>query len=397
MNNFKKIICINLITVIIGFTSIGIVFATTETDLQKQKNSIDEQIEETNSEIAGVKSKMTVQLNEITSLNSQISDYESEIKSLEEQQSTLNSKISEKETELANKETEYEENKELLEKRLVAMYKSGKTTYLEVLLSAKDISDFLSKYYLIAKLTEYDTSLLEKISEQKDEIAAYKENLESQKAELAASLEKATAKKEALAVTTREKQKVVNNLSAEEKELNKQLEQFEADKKEIQNELSKIAQKESSKNSSNTETSNAAPSSYGYIFPIPGLSKSNINNKSYPSYTGHNGVDINISVVGKNVVAVKAGTVEISTALKNSDGSYKSYGEYITINHHDGTQTLYAHLLAGSRKVSPGQEVSQGQIIGTVGSTGNSTGPHLHFGVYINSKRSFVNPLSYLP
>ena len=105
--------------------------------------------------------------------------------------------------------------------------------------------------------------------------------------------------------------------------------------------------------------------------------------------------DVNINVKGKNVVAVKDGTVVKSLALKRSDGSYRSYGEYIVINHHDGTMTLYAHMLEGSRKVSKGDNVVQGQVIGTVGNTGKSTGTHLHFEVLI--KGSPVNPIPYLP
>ena len=81
--------------------------------------------------------------------------------------------------------------------------------------------------------------------------------------------------------------------------------------------------------------------------------------------------------------------------MRKANGDYKSYGEYIVINHHDGTMTLYGHLLSGSRTVSPGDSVSQGQVIGTVGSTGHSTGPHLHFEVRVGG--SPVNPISYLP
>jgi peptidoglycan hydrolase CwlO-like protein len=259
-----------LVVILLMIVSSGLYsFAATKSSLENEQSDVQEKIDATNSEIAGVKSKMTTQLNEITSLNSQISDYESEIESLEAQQTVLNSQIAEKENDLAAKEAEYEENKELLEKRLVAMYKSGKTTYLEVLLSSKDISDFLSKYYLIAKLTEYDTSLLAKISEQKDEIAADKENLENQKTELAASLEKATAKKEALAVTTREKQKVVNNLSAEEKELQEQLDEYEADMKQIQKDLAAIAAAEAETAKKNGVTiTTVTPSSCGYISPL---------------------------------------------------------------------------------------------------------------------------------
>ena len=125
------------------------------------------------------------------------------------------------------------------------------------------------------------------------------------------------------------------------------------------------------------------------------LNRNNINNKSYPSYRGHTGIDVNINVIGKTIVAVKSGTVVTSKALRYSNGNYRSYGEYIVINHHDGTMTLYAHMLSGSRAVSVGQSVSQGQPIGQVGSTGNSTGPHLHFEVRIGGKD--VNPTPYLP
>src|SRR5699024_8214285 len=127
---------------------------------------------------------------------------------------------------------------------------------------------------------------------------------------------------------------------------------------------------------------------------VQGLTRANINNKTYPSYPGHTGVDVNINVTGKNVVAVKDGTVVISKALKNPNGTYRSYGEYVVINHHDGTMTLYAHMLAGSRKVKEDDKVVQGQIIGTVGSTGNSTGNHLHFEVKVGGRS--VNPLPYL-
>ena len=178
------------------------------------------------------------------------------------------------------------------------------------------------------------------------------------------------------------------------------------DKAQIDKELQRLAKEEaeknnssnSSNNNSSSSSQNTSPSSAGYIFPVQGCSKSNINVLSYPSYAGHTGVDVNIGVTGKNVVAVKSGTVITSTAIKNSDGSYRSYGEYVMINHGDGTITLYAHMLAGSRKVTAGQKVSQGQVIGIVGSTGNSTGTHLHFEVrtLANSFKP-VNPIPYLP
>ncbi len=397
MSKQKKYLCISIIIVIAILKSAVISFAVTEGELNNQKNNIDEQIAETNSEIAGVKSQMTNALTQINRLNSQINSYENEINNLEEQLSALNNQIKEKEENIQKQEKKYIEQQKLLEDRLVALYESGTTSYLDMLLSSDGLSDFISKYYLISQLAELDQELLKKIENEKNQIQVEKQQLEASKQTVASSKETIKLKRNSLDLSIKDKNNLVSTLTEEESELNEKLEQLEKDRREIQNELTAIAKRETSKNPSGAGMINLAPSSCGYIFPIPGLSKSKINNRNFPSYPGHDGTDINIGVVGKNVVAVKSGTVEISRALKNSDGSYRSYGEYITINHHDGTQTLYAHLLAGSRTVSPGQEVTQGQVIGTVGSTGNSTGPHLHFGVFVNSKRAYVNPLPYLP
>lgn len=144
-------------------------------------------------------------------------------------------------------------------------------------------------------------------------------------------------------------------------------------------------------------------SSYGFIFPVAGCTKDNINNKNYPSYKGHTGVDVNIGVVEgqSQVVAVAAGTVIKSVALKNPNGTYKSYGEYVVIDHQNGLCTAYCHLYQNSRKVSTGQTVQQGQILGLLGNTGNSTGRHLHFEVRLGSNQTSngnaTNPLPYLP
>ena len=146
-----------------------------------------------------------------------------------------------------------------------------------------------------------------------------------------------------------------------------------------------------------------AASSYGFIFPVAGCNKDNINNKNYPSYKGHTGIDINKGVVEgqSQIVAVANGKVIQSIALRNSSGGYKSYGEFIIIDHQNGLCTAYAHMYPNSRKVAVGDTVQQGQIIGILGNTGNSTGRHLHFEVREGSNQLYnthaVNPLPYLP
>ena len=174
----------------------------------------------------------------------------------------------------------------------------------------------------------------------------------------------------------------------------------ESSKKTAKKSTKKITKKTTSRSSSSrssskkTSSSSSVKSVGGYAFPVKGCSLSNIRNRSYPSYAGHTGIDINIGVKGKSVVAAKDGVVIVSEALRSSSGAYKSYGEYIMIKHSNGTVTLYGHLKAGSRKVKVGQKVSKGQVIGTVGSTGNSSGTHLHFEVRVNGNP--VNPYRYL-
>lgn len=385
IKNCFRIICISVLNIIILLSSVGIVYATTSQELRNQQSDIDAKIEQTNTEIAGVKSQMTAALNQINTLNSEISDYENDITKLQTQLEGVNTQIVEKEANIVEQETKYNEQKKLLEERLVALYESGTTSYLDMLLTSEDLSDFISNYYLIEQMAEADEALLEKIENTKKQIEAEKEYLVSAKTELETTKQAIEQKRTSLASSVNKKQAVVKNLTAEEAELQAQLEEFEEDKRRIQAELAKKA--------SSYSGEVVAPSAAGYICPINGKSKKNITTGFY-GYKGHTGVDFSCSA-GTPVVAVKSGTVVISTALRSSNGKYRSYGEYIVIDHHDGTMTLYAHMLSGSRTVGPNQQVSQGQVIGQVGSTGNSTGSHLHFEVRIGG--SPVNPTPYLP
>lgn len=390
MNNIfskRAYICIAVITLfVLLFANVGKVYATTKSELQNQQSELDQKINQTQTEIAGVKDKMSTELTQINRLNSQISEYQTELDNLQGQISTLTTEIEAKENEIKQKEEEYSARKETLEKRLVALYESGTTSYLDMLLSSDSLSDFISKYYLISELANCDNDLLESIEKAKAEITVQKTTLTNKKNEVQQAQETAERKKNTLNLTVSEKTVIVNNLSAEQKELQEQLEEFEADRRDIQVQLAKIA-------SRNGNITPVAPSAAGYGSPLPGKSKANITT-GYYGYTGHGGVDFACSA-GTPVLAVKAGEVVTSMAMKRPNGTYKSYGEYIVIDHHDGTMTLYAHMLPNSRTVQVGATVSQGQQIGQVGTTGNSTGNHLHFEVRIKGAR--VNPTQYLP
>ena len=409
----KRLIKIFLIIVIIAqiITYNNIVIAANKQELQDEKSNINASISEAKDELDELEDEKSEALNAVQKLTVQISDYEKEITELKEGIESLEKQIDEAQANIKKEQEEYDKNKKALNERLVAMYENKDTTYLDYLLSSNSLTDFISKYYLVAEMADYDTQLLEEIEKEKEQLEIDKSNLNSSKITL-------EAKTSNLKIAKAQKESQVANLSEKEKQTQSKIEELEEDKFIIEKQLKQIAaqeeakrrrQEEAKKKSSSASSSDSAvytsPSVSGFIFPVQGLSKSNIRNKSFPSYPGHTGVDVNINVTGKNVVAAKAGTVVTSTALRNSNGSYRSYGEYIIINHGDGTLTLYAHMLSGSRRVQQGDRVSQGQVIGTVGSTGNSTGNHLHFEVRVSTYNSSfgtysykaVNPLPYLP
>ena len=424
----KKITKILFIIVIIAqmVTYNSIVVATNKSDLQEEKSNINSSISEAKDELDELEEEKSEALNTVQKLTVQISDYEQEITELKDGIETLGKQIDEAEENIKKEEEEYEKNQKALNERLVAMYENGNTSYLDYFLSSSSLTDFISNYYLLSEIADYDTQLLEEIENEKNRIEKEKEKLENDKSNLNSAKISLEAKTSNLKIAKSQKESQVANLSEKEKQTQEKIEELEADKAIIEKQLRQIAAAEeaerkrqeeakkknstsSSGNSTTTSSGNSAntstPSVSGFVFPVQGLSKSNIRNRTYPSYPGHTGVDVNINVTGKNVIAAKAGTVVTSTALRNSNGSYRSYGEYIIISHGDGTLTLYAHMLSGSRKVNAGDRVSQGQVIGTVGSTGNSTGNHLHFEVRVSSYNSSlgtysykaVNPLPYLP
>lgn len=382
----KSIIIIAIILVLALSGNIMRVLAVTESDL----NDIQDKIDSTKSDIDDVEEELSTAMQQIRSLNAEIADYENEIADLDTKIEDVTNQISETEAQLQQAEEDYNEQEILLQQRLLALYESGNTTYLDVLLSSKSITDFISKYYIVSEIAESDRNLLEQMEKNKNSINETKQMLETSKEQIESLRKSKEDTANSLKSSQSVKQSYINQLNDEEKALQEELEQFERDKKAIQDELERIALE----NNGGTAVIPGEPSEAGYIFPVAGLNIYNINRRYYPSYPGHTGVDVNINVTGKSIVAVKDGTVVTSTALRNSNGTYRSYGEYIVIDHHDGTMTLYAHMYPNSRRVFEGENVVQGQVIGTVGTTGNSTGNHLHFEVRINGR--CVNPLPYL-
>ena len=165
---------------------------------------------------------------------------------------------------------EANKQKELLDARVIALYKNGENSYLEIFLSSSSLKDFLSKYYYAEALMNADKEFMQKVTDEKKEIEATKAELEKNKSALDDALSQQRIKQNSLERLKNEKQTYVAQLTAEEKENQQEIEKFEEDKRKIQAELKRIAEEEAKKNTTNISQK---PSASGYIFPVQGLSK----------------------------------------------------------------------------------------------------------------------------
>lgn len=387
----NKIISLTIIFTLLLIPNLSIA-TTSKSELNSEMDEINQKEQQKKEEQQEIKNEKSETLLEVESLITQISSYETEIENLNSQISDLSAKIEDTQAKLTIEEENFKQQEKDMQERLIAVYEMGETSVLDMILNSKGIVDLVSNYYLATELANYDAELLDEIDRKKNEIQAMKTSLEEDKQQIETNKNNIEKTNKALIDAKQTKDKRVAELNEEEKTIQAELEQFEKDKKEIQAELAAIAAKEAQENGGNYPT--VKPSASGYIRPINGYSITTGLYYSNGSY--HGAVDYSgAGITGKPILTVKSGTVVTSKALKYPNGNYRSYGEYIVINHHDGTMTLYAHGLPGSRKVEDGQTVSQGQIIMNVGTTGNSTGPHLHFEVLVNGRR--VDPRPYLP
>ena len=402
---------------IIGVTIIMIlllqnsqVFATTKKELERQKQATKSEAEkqqaENNNKIDEAKEKKEEIANEksetmktVENIISKISDAETEVDDLNDKVKNLQTQISNKEKDIQQMEAEYTKQEELLDTRIVAMYERSQTSFLDVVLNASSMTDALSKYYAASELFESDKELIQSTEDQKAKIENEKTELENNKKDLDSSLAEQKTKVNELQSLKSEKQSYADKLTQDEKAVQKEIEELQADNKQIEADVkaaekkfaAQIAElekqnasnnsgKNNNSNSSNNNSSNSGgntSSGSGYFMrPISGGSIS--ANGYYPSSGKfHGAIDYAVSP-GTTVMAAADGVV-MSTADLTS-----SYGTNVVIRHANGTQTYYGHGTRGSICVRPGQIVKKGEKIMLSGSTGNSSGPHLHFEVRVS-------------
>ena len=372
------------------------VYASTLSSLQSQKQQLQSEINQVQKELNEAKNDIAKAEQYQSSLNYQIQlnlqkvgVMEQELNLLAEELDQKEQELDEKNAELEQKEQEIDATYEQYKQRMRAMYMAGETSALEMLFEADSFADFLTNIEMMKAITAHDTELLDTLDTQKKSITNQKTQVERVKAEISEQQEQVTASKAELQQTNKDLQAAYEESKTAMQDIELEKEQFEANleaKKaeaaQVQNEIDAIYA-ELAANASNS--SNSSMKDSGFIWPLPGYTTIT---SGYGARWGstHTGIDISGGgCYGSGIVAAASGTV-IKAA------SHWSYGNYVIVDHGGGYTTLYAHC--SQLLVSVGQNVAQGQKIALVGSTGQSTGPHLHFEVRINGKtqnpRNFV-------
>lgn len=409
--------------------------AKTLGDLRDEYSDIKDKVSDSEQKVKELESQQADQSKIVSALNVQLQKLNQErenitaqkdlitedIDATEEKISSLNAEIAKLDAEIAAKDQEIKDTVKLFCDRMRANYMAGETSVLEIFTSSSDMSSFLNRLEMFKRVTESDQGLVDKLNkeiasiekmqkeleEKKATLQKEKTELESKRSDLQATEDTLTENQNVIKEKTEEVEAKLNALNAQTKELKVSISEYNSEMSRLDNEIKEAIRKAnqssgglqnsgSNNGGSNAGSMNSNVSASGWAWPMPydGVYLTSYYGYRYHPLDGdwryHSGIDVSMSgAYGKNIVATRAGTVILSS-LESESGT--GYGNYIIIDHGDGYTSLYGHCSA--LLVSQGQRVSRGQIIARVGSTGWSTGPHLHFEVRYNGET--VDPLDYV-
>lgn len=434
MNKLKRILCAMLCVCMI---SIPMAIPTTVSaedsisDLEQQLQQLEQENQKYQKILDDTKSDIAEKEEYKSALVSKVQVLDEKIAVTREKISSLNDDIKEKQDAYDKGLSEVEDQFDALANRLRILYMSGNATDLEIIFGAKDFSDLIDKMELVKSLANSDKELISEIQTKLDELSTKKKSLEADKKDLETQQASLKSDQDEFNKLISDNDEILKNLYASNSEAQNSLESAALQSDEIEAKISQyyaaqkaaaehaaqVSQSSSSSSGSSSSSSSSGssssgssssgsssvivPSGSGFAWPTPGFVSLSSEWFEDREVYNHGGIDIaGAGIMGTPVVAVADGTVVAtnSSCTHNWGKSYScgcggGYGNYVMISHAGGKMTVYGHLT--SLTVSSGQSVSRGQVIGYVGSTGNSTGPHLHYECRLNGVR--YNPMSEYP
>jgi len=348
-------------------------------DKLKELEEMQKDIEELTSQIEARKSTEKSLLGELERLEAQMKLAEKELAYIEARTQYLNDRMAETKREIEVIERQLADQKSAFNARLVSMYKAGQMSYVEVLLGANSMSDFLTRLRYLKDIASYDAQLIEEYMSNQKQLMAKKESLEKDLASLGEAKREQEIKRASVASRSQDRERYLASIQSERQKLEQALDEMERQSRELEKVIQEL-QAQGHKPEKKA-LSMIRPVSGGWISSYYG-------NRLHPIlgyYRFHSGIDIAVDS-GVPIKAAEDGTVIFA-------GSNGGYGNCVIIDHGGGISTLYAH--ASRILVQKGQDVRKGQTVALVGTTGLSTGPHLHFEVRIDGKTD--DPLKWLP
>ena len=356
-------------------------------EAQDEKAQLEKALKEAQSTIEDLKDSKGDIESKVTELNQQLIDISARITDLENQLTAKSEDIQETKDELAGaKEREAQQYADM-KVRIQFMYENGQTSYLEALLSSRNISEFLNSADYIAQIQSYDRQKLTEYQDTVESIVNLEAQLEQEYTDLEALKSTVESNKATVAAMMRQKESELADISGDIEDAQSDADYYAAEIQAQEELIAAIKRAEAEKAAAGVEEHPYTGGAFRWPCPSSTRVTSDYGTRVSPmsgASSNHKGIDIGASA-GADIIAAADGTV---TAASYSSAA----GNYVMIDHGGGLYTVYMH--ASYLLVSPGQTVSAGDVIAKVGSTGISTGSHLHFGVSLNG--SYVSPWSYL-
>ena len=376
--------------------------ASEKTDkIEDELGSLKSENADIQAEIDAVRQQYTAASNQIQDLVNRKNAVDQEIALLHSQILNINQQVIAYGQLIADAQDDMDEESQRLDElnekhkaRIRAMEEGGTVSYWEVLFQASSFTDFLDRMAMIEEIAQSDQRRLEEIQQAADDLSSTQAKMQQELRSLAEAQQTLADSESLLAEKRTESDGLLRSLAAQKEEFELLLDDSEAKQDAL---MKEIAQKEKELANAQYEEKLAKlalqgqnpPSNATWITPVSGYTiTSAFGMRIHPVYKYalmHNGIDM-ACPQGTPIYATRAGTV--TTASYQAGGA----GYYVSINHGDGFSSIYMHMT--NYVVSSGQSVAAGQLIGYVGSTGVSTGPHLHFGV--SYAGTYVNPKAYI-
>ncbi len=414
-----------LLTVVLLFAATTTVTASPDIDGKKQElNEINEEKKETEENIKEVQRQQQDVMVQLESIDKQIVQKEKELDELEQELKTTQQELEKAREELEQAIKDAEKQEKMMAERVRAIYMSGVSSYLELLLEARSINEFLDRIVMVKRLITFDAQVLEQLEECRMRIDQKCTELEEKEQVITEKRQAVAAQKKQIEDKKKEKDALLQQLKKQEQEYEEQLDELEKTSKELETMIQQLLRElelkrqreeqlrkqreeeqrrkeqqsrgdEGNGNQSGSGSGSGSEYTGGVLaWPVPGFYRitSYFGYRIHPVYGTkklHTGIDIGSNgsqgIYGQNFVAGADGTVIFA-------GWFGGYGNCVIIEHGGGITTLYAH--GSAILVSAGQQVKRGQAVLKVGSTGVSTGPHAHFEVRKDGVP--VDPLPYL-